>query len=393
VFLDCPGRIPGCDFDYFRTEVTFVSYVSEREAADVHILITTQPTGGGGREYTVTFLGLGRFAGATDTLRHVAAATETEDEVREGLARVLRLGLVRYVARTSLAARLDISGGDVPQTAAPGEDRWNYWVFRSRFSGNFSGERSASFAAVTLSQSADRVTDRWKIGLRANWSYSEGRFKVSDKQGAETITSIRRSTTVTGLIARSRGPHWSVGARLRAGQSTFHNEDAAVTFAPTIEFSRYPYGQSTRRAMTVRYEIGLDANDYRDTTVFDKTSEILAHQSVTGTVDFKQPWGSVEVSLEAQHYLQDIRKHHVTLFADLELRITRGLSVNLVGEASRVQDRVSVARVAGSKRNDVLLQLRQLDTDFEFFSSVGFTFRFGSVFDNVVNPRFGSIAY
>ena len=33
-----------------RTEITFVSYVRDRTAADVHVLVTTQGTGGGGTE-------------------------------------------------------------------------------------------------------------------------------------------------------------------------------------------------------------------------------------------------------------------------------------------------------------------------------------------------------
>ena len=49
VFLD-GTRI---DMDYIRTEITFVNYVRDRKEADVHVLITQQRTGGGGREYTL----------------------------------------------------------------------------------------------------------------------------------------------------------------------------------------------------------------------------------------------------------------------------------------------------------------------------------------------------
>ena len=45
VFLDCDR----CDEDYLRKEVTFIDYVRNREDADVHVLVTTQDTGGGGR--------------------------------------------------------------------------------------------------------------------------------------------------------------------------------------------------------------------------------------------------------------------------------------------------------------------------------------------------------
>src|SRR5256885_10726292 len=57
VFFDCPMYLPGCDFDFVRTEITWVNWVRNREDADVHVLVTTQPTGGGGSEYTLSLIG------------------------------------------------------------------------------------------------------------------------------------------------------------------------------------------------------------------------------------------------------------------------------------------------------------------------------------------------
>ncbi|MHB8093780.1 MAG: hypothetical protein ACYDH0_02450, partial [Candidatus Aminicenantales bacterium] len=59
VFIDCPR----CDINYIRTEIQFVNYVRDRAGADVHVLITQQDTGGGGREYTIAFIGLAGCAG------------------------------------------------------------------------------------------------------------------------------------------------------------------------------------------------------------------------------------------------------------------------------------------------------------------------------------------
>ncbi|HKC38310.1 MAG TPA: hypothetical protein VKC15_02075, partial [Gemmatimonadales bacterium] len=53
VFLDCPNSF--CDFDYYRTEITFVNWVRDRQFAQVHILVTSQATGGG-QEYTLGFI-------------------------------------------------------------------------------------------------------------------------------------------------------------------------------------------------------------------------------------------------------------------------------------------------------------------------------------------------
>src|SRR5260370_42085213 len=62
VFFDCQGVASGCDFDYVRTEITFVNWVRNREAAPVPVLVTIQTTGSGGTENTETPHGGGRFA-------------------------------------------------------------------------------------------------------------------------------------------------------------------------------------------------------------------------------------------------------------------------------------------------------------------------------------------
>ena len=76
VFFDCQV----CDEQYIRTEVTFVDYVRDRTAADVHVLVTSQGTGGGGTEYTLRFIGLGRFRDVDNTLTFTAPQTATQDE-------------------------------------------------------------------------------------------------------------------------------------------------------------------------------------------------------------------------------------------------------------------------------------------------------------------------
>src|SRR5438105_14472048 len=144
VYIDCE-EYEACDFDFFRTEITAVNWVRDRQVADVHILVTTQQTGAGGREYSVNFLGLRQFSGIADTLKFVTQPAATGDEKRRGLARVLRLRLVRSLARTAAADRLTIGFGEAKQESAqtkPTNDRWNYWVFRTSLNGYTNGEKT-----------------------------------------------------------------------------------------------------------------------------------------------------------------------------------------------------------------------------------------------------------
>ena len=43
VFFDCSG--PRCDSRYYRTEITWVNRVNDKEDANVHLIMTSQPTG------------------------------------------------------------------------------------------------------------------------------------------------------------------------------------------------------------------------------------------------------------------------------------------------------------------------------------------------------------
>ena len=67
LFIEC-NNTP-CDSDFFRTEITFVDHVRERQTADVHLLMTGQSTGSGGREITFSFFGQDRFKGRDHVLK------------------------------------------------------------------------------------------------------------------------------------------------------------------------------------------------------------------------------------------------------------------------------------------------------------------------------------
>src|SRR3990170_3628287 len=167
VFLDCTR----CDFDFLRQEITFINYVRDRKDAEVHVLVTTLGTGSGGLEYTLEYIGLERFAGVEASLRYVSSGTDTSDERRRGFAQVFQLGLMRYVAETPLASQITIGRrGQAagPSAAAPGEDPWNFWIFRLSTNGDYRSEARTSRKAFRTSFSANRTTEAWKISLNSN---------------------------------------------------------------------------------------------------------------------------------------------------------------------------------------------------------------------------------
>lgn len=390
VFLDCPDSF--CDFDYYHTEITFVNWVRDRTYAQVHVLVTTQQTGGG-QEYTLSFIGLERFAGTADTLRWNSKAADTQDDIRRGLAQTLRMGLVRFAAHTPVARRLEISYSAPAQAAAQVRDPWNYWVFRTSLTGNFNGEQTAKFQYWSASLSASRITDNWKIRFSAsqNYNQSDFDFPTYDSTGAQVgetkIRNISRGNDANALIVRSAGTHWSWGGRVFASSSTYLNEDLVLGFAPAIEYDVVPYTQSTRRLLTFRYEVGPTRYWYRDTTIFNRLSETRLHQTLSMSLNIKQPWGSAGVALEGSNYLHQFSKNRLTLSGNGEFRIYKGLSINFFGFLALVHDQLFISK-EGATEQEVLLRQRQLATSYQYFGFFQLSYTFGSKFANIVNPRF-----
>ena len=110
VFLD--GQI---DEDFIKEEFPYVNYVRTRDASDVHVLVTRSMTGAGS-QYEFYFMGLKEFAGKTDTLSFFSSGQETQTETREGYTKVLKMGLMRYLALSNNI--LDINVASVPHQEA-----------------------------------------------------------------------------------------------------------------------------------------------------------------------------------------------------------------------------------------------------------------------------------
>lgn len=387
VFVDC--NTMGCDLDFFRTEIPYVDYVRDRTDASLHVLVSTLQTGSGGTEHTLTFIGLKEFAGVTDTLHYVASQTSTQDERRKGIARTLKLGLVRYLAHTRAGENLQISytkpaSADTAGSAKATRDPWNYWVFRARVNGNFNGESSQNFASIFGSVSANRITKAWKLSNTGNINYSESNFTLSDD---EKFSSYSRSYGFSHLLVKSISDHWSAGERASVTSSTYSNTKRAIRFAPAVEYDIFPYSQSTRKQLTLQYSLGINSYLYHDTTIFEKISEVRPNQTLSLSISATQPWGSVAGSIEGATFLDDFSKRHLQLFNSINARLFKGFSFNMFGSVSLLRDQLYLAK-GGATEEEILLQRRALSTSYSYFVGIGLSYTFGSIFNNVVNPRF-----
>lgn len=389
VFIDCVGF--HCDTEFFRAEIAFVDHVRDRKDADVHVLLTREPTGSGGSQFTAKFMGQGRFSGFDATLTHAAGATDTSDEQRKALAQVLTLGLVRYVADSPLGSKLKVtyapeSAQAGSQNRQAGRDPWNFWVFRVGGNGFFSGEESTTSRSLSASASANRTTEAWKTNLSFSMNDRKSSYDLGD---GETFESASKTMSGSARVVKSLGRRWAAAVTGRAGRSTYSNYDLATRFGGGVEFNVFPYTESTRRQLRFQWTAGVNTFDYTEETLYGKTKETLADHSGLVALDLKQPWGQAGVMIDVSQYLHDVSKYQFGAFGNVGLRLFKGFSLDLGGNYALVRDQLSLPK-AGATDQDILVQRRALETGYRYFMTIGISYSFGSMYNNVVNPRFGN---
>ncbi len=383
VFLDCGN----CYSDFLQSEIEFVDYVRDRTEAEVHILITRAQTGSGGGEYTLAFMGRGRLADVTETLKTVTESSDTDDIVRRQLANSVRAGLLRFLTRETVPPQLaiEVKLGTEQQRPAVAGDRWDNWVFSVEGSAAFQGEESSRTRELGLSASADRITPNWKITFGAEIDHETEEFDLDEE---EPVKAERRERDFNWLVVKALGEHWSLGAQGEVDSSTFDNTELAVAAAPAVEFNFFPYSMYTRRQLRAKYAIGVSRFQYYEETLYGKLEETLPNHDLSLTLEQRERWGSIEASLEWSQYLHDLSKSRLEASGELSLRLARGLSVAAELNASRIRDQLSIP-ARGATDEEVLLRLRRLESGYEYSVSFSMTYTFGSIFSSIVNPRFG----
>lgn len=384
LYLDCQYE---CDTEFIRKELTFVDHVRDSQSADIHALVTTQTTGGGGSSWKIQFIGLGRFAGHDESVTFTTPQTSTSDERRRELLKWLKAGLATHAAMAQGNVDFDIvftKPAEDAIPAAPAHDPWKAWVFSLSANGHLSGEQTSKFSNYRFSSSANRVTEDWKINISGHWSRNANSFEISETSTVETLTS---SWSSSALVVKSLTEKWSAAVRSSATGSTYSNYDLNTRLLAGAEYNFFPYAESTRRSLTLSYMAGVAHYDFTDVTIFDKLTDIKPEHTLLASLGLRQPWGSVNGQSSFSQHLDDLSKNRLNVSGSANVRLFKGFSFNVFGDYSRIRDQINL-RKGDIADEEVLLRLRQLATGYQYFVGFGVTYRFGSIYNNVVNPRF-----
>ncbi len=112
---------------------------------------------------------------------------------------------------------------------------------------------------------------------------------------------------------------------------------------------------------------------------------------------FRQPLHSIKNGavlnggVYYRNYFHDWALNTMGINANTDVRIGGGLSFFVHLNASVVHNQVNLVRGKVTEQ-EVLTRKRQLGSNYNDYTSFGLAFRFGSILNNFVNPRFDGYA-
>jgi hypothetical protein len=371
--------------DLFKKEIPIINYVRDQKDAHVYIIGTSQRTGAGGYEYTFFLMGQHDFAGMVDTLKYSSRPADTVEKTRDGQISILKMGLMRYIMHTPLSGSVEISFTEQEQEDV-NIDAWNNWVIRFFMGGTLRGEKSSNLSNIWGGFGVEKVTEDWKIQITPDFGYTVQKFELEEGD----VTSIRKLVSFDALIVKSIGEHWSVGGQALFGSFSYSNYKLKTYIHPAIEFDIFPYSESTRKQIRILYSAGPVYQIYNDTTIYNKINEMLWGQRLNIAAEVVQKWGSLDASLGWRNYFHDWSKNFLSFNGSLNLRVAKGLSISLRAGASVIHNQLSLP-AAGASDEDILLQQKELETQYSYFTNITLSYTIGSIYNNVVNPRFENL--
>jgi hypothetical protein len=385
IFLDCQE----CDMNYIRQEIPYINYVRDVREAQVYILETNQDAGSGGEQFTFTFQGQGEFKGMNDTLIFTSSPDQTNTIIREKRTSMLKMGLMRYVARTPLFNEIEITHNSELEEEEV-TDRWNYWVFELSTEPQYESEEAIKRLELRNSINISKITPEIKLEIEMDQFYNSEKFIENvNTDSARSSTYITNEKLMNILFVKSLGNHWSAGLKWNLGSSTRENYGFRTDILPSIEYDIFPYSEATHRQLRIMYSAGYQFNNYVDTTIYDKVQEGLAIQMLNIAFQIQKKWGSVNLALVGSNYFNDFSKNRLELISSVNIRIFKGLSLQINGGVAHINDQLNLKKgdISESER---LLQLRELATKYRVEGGIELTYTFGSIYNNIVNPRFST---
>jgi len=383
VFLDCSWK---CDADYFQRKMPYIDFYKDPKTANLHVIVNGERSSSGGEVVTFRFIGVNEFENVDNTLTVDILPNTSDDSERQQYLEVLNKGVYAYIIRTKVNDVVSLSYSETEaEEKEIGKDKWNNWAFRTSISGSINGEEGYSYSRYSGRFTANRITAESKFTSSFSISSNISSFEYDDF----SLVTETKSRYANMTYVKSKGDNFSIGAKANYMQSTSKNYDGNYKFSPCIEYNIFPYSESSEHRMSFLYGISANHNDYTDTTVYLKTSENFASHFLDLSYHNSQTWGSFSFSINGNQILDkdDLKKYNVGIYSNVDWNITKGLSLNYFAyinfDRAQIHLPLNVATY-----EDIILRQKELESNYFYYMNFGLSYTFGSMKNNVVNPRF-----
>lgn len=388
LFINCQEA--RCFETFLMTELTYFTFARDQALADIQIFITDQGNAGGGRNYQINFMGQNNYDSTNYYLEFETRQDDTEAIARTKVLNKVNQGILLFLAKTNSFEDVQVSypkGQPIEQNQKVlDEDPWNGWIFGLDASGVVSGESNKQRTRLAGSLRGGRTTYNSKFSFYSYYNQNSNSVTVNNVEETVKVDSYGFNS----IFVTSFSKKWSIGGFVKSYHSVYSNIDLSSSIAPAIEYSIFPIENFNKEQFRWIYQAGYRRLDYIETTIFDLDLETRPYHQLTSILGYTKPWGNFSAELNGYQYLDNVDQYRVSLEVDFRWRIGRGISLRFDGSVAQIKNQISLAR-ANISSEELLLGGQQLPTTFDYYTSFGLNYTFGSSNGSIVNPRFSGV--
>lgn len=373
-----------CNLDFIKTNITYVDYVTSSEVSDVHVVFYKSTMASLGMKYAVEFTGKNRYKKLTESLDFNIFSDDSENAIREKAKKILELGFAYFIAHTSSYKNLSINYKISENKTDKNVKSKEGWIFRINLNSNINGSSENLTLGAWNNINIKKVTKLKRTEIYLGLNYNENRLEIDN----ETMKYINKSYYGGFANIYAINDHFSWGFFANAQQSSYENKRYGISASPTLEYNLFSYDESAFKQLRFKAQVEPVYYDYFEETIYQKTQEFLWRNKVSISYEFVKKWGSNETNLNASHYIHDISLNNFGLSNDTSINLFKGFNLNFRIHASRTHDQVYISG-EGISNEDIYLNIKAIKTSYSYWINVGISYTFGSIYSNVVNPRFG----
>lgn len=377
-------------FEFFRSEINFVNFVSDRQLCDVQWQSIEEPVGNGAVRYRYLFFGYRKFEGQNDTITWHSEVGENPGSIREKSLIAFKQGLLPFLLQTPLAQGIEykVSPKFDPQNTP---DPWNKWTFKPGFGlngrsaylkdSNPNGaevENKVGNLSLRPSFSFWHVSEKWRLNGSVNYNYQQAWQRLNN---VSQVNDKQSSLSLSFGGVYSINQQWSVGLGASRVQFWDHaNGSNAISQAGLgVEYSFLPYEDYFRQRLVVGYTwlLPIDESD-----AIEIPEIILRNHQLYGAYAKTAKWGYFLAELSSRVDYKVLEWFNFELSSNIGLGINVGKNIYttliVVGNWSNNQQNLSSGLPNSPTRKLTMGNV---------IYNLGIDYYFGSGYRNVVNPR------